>query len=710
MDGAVRTLYVHDVDDAAAVPPGALSESDELVVETTHSVQEGLDRLSRDTFDCVLSTYELPDENGVTFLRHVRDFDSELPFVLHPSSGTERVASEAISADVTEYVADDFDKAADKCRQLVDHIVEAATSTPNDIEAKVRELTEATDDVLWLLSADWEEVLFVNSTYADLWGHSERALRDDPTSFVEAVHPDDRPRAEAAMDSLVDGESVDIELQVDPEEEFRRRVSVHAEPIFDRDGSVVRIAGVSRDVTEERARQRRLEEEKRTVDSIFDALPDVLYTFDAEGYPLRWNEQLEAETGYDADELEEMYVTEFVPDDETETIAESFRAVVEDGRTVTVESALERADGERVPFEFTGAPLRDADGNLRGLTGVGRNISEQRAQQRRFEAVFDNTYQSTGLLSPDGTLLEVNRTAAEFASRDREDLIGEKFWDASWFRTDETAHPIAMEAVETARNGEFFRDQLTIQAGDREAVIDLSMRPVTDEHGEVDLLVAEGRDVTRLFQREQQLRVTNRFLRHNIRNKLNTITGHAKLAAEHDDRRLRPAVDTIVEAADELSATAETAREIHELISEEPEPRTVDLSERLDRALATVRNRHPEAELVVQKPESLAATALPSVHEALAELLEALLEHVTTDHPAVDVEATADDDDAVVTLSTPDCRLPAAERDVLTGDIEIRQMRHARGLGVWHVYWQVWYAGGTVELTDDDVQVRLPAD
>ena len=112
MDGAVRTLYVHDADDAAAVPPGALSESDELVVETTHSVQDGLDRLSRDTFDCVLSTYELPDENGVTFLRHVRDLESELPFVLHPSSGTERIASEAISADVTEYVAVDI------CRPL----------------------------------------------------------------------------------------------------------------------------------------------------------------------------------------------------------------------------------------------------------------------------------------------------------------------------------------------------------------------------------------------------------------------------------------------------------------------------------------------------------------------------------------------------------------------------------------------------------------
>jgi len=65
-------------------------------------------------------------------------------------------------------------------------------------------------------------------------------------------------------------------------------------------------------VTEQRAQQHRLQEEQQLTDSIFSALPDVLYTFDTAGYLIRWNDQLEAETGYSTDEMSEMHVTDSV--------------------------------------------------------------------------------------------------------------------------------------------------------------------------------------------------------------------------------------------------------------------------------------------------------------------------------------------------------------------------------------------------------------
>jgi len=155
---------------------------------------------------------------------------------------------------------------------------------------------------------------------------------------------------------------------------------------------------------------------------------------------------------------------------------------------VTVEWAFETSDGQQVPFEFTGAPIEDGEGALRGITGVGRNISDQRKQRRRFEAVFNNTCQFTGLMSPGETLLEVNQTAVEFAGRSRDELVGEKVWDAYWFRASDTTRQIARRSVETARAGALFREQITVQGGDREVVIDFSVRPVTGENGAVELL------------------------------------------------------------------------------------------------------------------------------------------------------------------------------------------------------------------------------
>jgi PAS domain S-box-containing protein len=409
MDTRVRILYVYDPDIPPGVTPGDLTRADDtLLVDTAHGAGDALDRLATATYDCVLSTHALPDDDGVTLLRHIREFDPDLPFVLYTHGGSEQIASEAVSAGVSEYVPDDPD--ANQTESIASLVTDLASDAVDASEAKIRELAEATDDVLWLISADWEDLLFVNSAYSRIWGQSETRLRADPTAFLDAVHPEDRSHAENAVERLTRGESVEIELRANSDENYERRVLIQAEPIFDRDGTVKRIAGASRDVTEQRAGQRRLEEEKRTVDSIFSALPDVLYTFDTQGYLLRWNEQLVAETGYTNEEIEKMYVTDFVPAGEMETIANSFQEIIEDRRSVTVESAFERKDGERVPFEFTGAPLEDADGDLRGVTGVGRNVSDRKKRQRRFEAVFDNTYQFNWLERRSGRRTGFGRT------------------------------------------------------------------------------------------------------------------------------------------------------------------------------------------------------------------------------------------------------------------------------------------------------------
>ena len=709
MDARARILYVYGSHSRLGVTPGDLTGADDtLLVDTARSVGDALDRLATVGFDCVLSTHALPDEDGLTLLRHVRDLDPDLPFVLYTHGGSEQVASEAVSAGVDEYVPDE--PGADQTEHVASLIADLVSDSADDSETNVRELAEATDDVLWLISADWEELLFVNSAYSRVWGHSEGRLRADPTAFLDAVHPEDRSRAEEAIERLTRGESVEIELRVNPTENYERRVLVQAEPVFGRDGSVQRIAGASRDVTEQRARQSRLEAETRTIDSIFDALPDVLYTFDTQGYLLRWNEQLETETGYTDEEIEDMYVTDFVPAEEMETIASSFQEIIENRRSVTVESAFERKDGERVPFEFTGAPLEDADGDLRGVTGVGRNISGQKKRRRRFEAVFNNTYQFTGLMSPDGTLLEVNQAAVEFAGQDREELVGTKLWEAYWFQADETAKRTAKRALKTAKAGELFREQVTVQGANREAVIDFSLRPVTDENGDIELVIPEGRDITRLSERERQLRVTNRFLRHNIRNKLTTIQGHAKLVSEASDRQARSSGAAIFRSASELHDSAETARDIHHLIETDPTPETFDLIEQLDRAVEMVREQHPGADVVVDGPESLDAASLRSMDEALAELLGIVLENADPERETVHVETT-ETDSAVVEIAAPGDGLSPAQQDVLTGDMDIEQVRHAQGLGVWYAYWNVRYSGGEITIGGPaDIQVHLPID
>lgn len=705
MRRGTRTLYVYAPDDSTAPDDGELARgAEEMTVVTAHGVADALNRLATDTFDCVLSTYRLPNSDGVTLLSRIRESDADLPVILYTARGSERIASEAIAADVTDYIRGDT--AATQTDLIIDRIQDVLDYRPTDTAARLNELTEATKPALWIVAADWTEMFSMAGAHTAVWGHSEETVRADPRSVLDAVHPEDQPRVKEMVDQLLTDEAVETELRVDPPDGPQRDVFLRAVPISQSNGSVEKIAVVSCARTDKHTYQRQLHKEEQLTESIFTALPDVLYTFDTEGYLLRWNDQLEAETGYSGREIADMYVTDFVPAGEVATIASSFQAVIEDGETVTVESAFKTKDGARVPFEFTGAPLRDADGELYGVTGVGRNIADQKRRQRRFEAVFNNTYQFTGLMSPDGTLLEVNSAAVEFAGRSRDELVGQKIWDAYWFQTNKEAAQTAKHAVNMAQEGEFFREQITVQGGVREAVIDFSVRPVIGEDGTVELLVPEGRDITRLSQREQQLKVTNRFLRHNIRNKLTTIQGYARVMSEYDDPDLKLHGETITQAATELNKNAELARQINALITDEPTPEPVDLREQLERAGTIVENRHAQAEVIIDAPESLNTIGLKSLHEAFAELLVTIFDGAPAESLILDV-SVSNDNTAVIKIPSVGDSLSQAAQDVLSGDIELKQTQHAEGLGVWYMYWTIWYSGGEVIITEDSERLRV---
>ncbi|MFC5366832.1 hybrid sensor histidine kinase/response regulator [Salinirubrum litoreum] len=387
MTREIRVLHVDDSPEFADLTATYLERVDErFTVETATDGEDGLDRFRSATFDCVVSDHEMPGRSGIELLEAIREERPDVPFLLFTGKGSEEVASAAISAGVTDYLQKDggteqFTVLANRISNAVEQrrAREAAART----ERRLRELSENTPDVLWMFSHDWSDLLFVNSAYEDVYGRPRAGLEADPSAFVDAVHPDDREIVESAMTTLSGGDEVEVEYRVDPNHDFERTVWVYGKPIVE-DGEVVRVAGFSREITERKRREEQLAEERAINEQSLDALDDIYYLVGPDGDLRRWNETVVEVTGYADEELAALNVLELFDAADAERVYRAVENVLTAG-SGRVEAKLITADGERVPYEFTGSRFVGPDGDLRGVIGVGRDVSERREYERELE-------------------------------------------------------------------------------------------------------------------------------------------------------------------------------------------------------------------------------------------------------------------------------------------------------------------------------------
>jgi PAS domain S-box-containing protein len=180
------------------------------------------------------------------------------------------------------------------------------------------------------------------------------------------------------------------------------------------------------------------------------------------------------------------------------------------------EYRVQRQDGEWLWLLEIGTIERDSAGTATEVNGVLLDITvdreaQFRVQQRleRLSTIFDYTYQFTGLLSPDGTLLEINRSALKAAEVSRAEAIGRPFWETPICTRQPAAEVTRLrDGIARAGRGEFVRFQMQAEnpAGGAARIVDFSLLPVFDDDGAVTSILSEGRDVTDIVKAEQALR------------------------------------------------------------------------------------------------------------------------------------------------------------------------------------------------------------
>jgi PAS domain S-box-containing protein len=117
-------------------------------------------------------------------------------------------------------------------------------------ELRFRQLAENIREVFWLTDPAKNQILYVSSAYAEIWGRSVQNLYASPHDWMDAIHPEDRGRVlHAAQTKQASGEYAEEYRIVRPDGAVRW-IRDRAFPVLRDDGEVYRIAGLAEDITE----------------------------------------------------------------------------------------------------------------------------------------------------------------------------------------------------------------------------------------------------------------------------------------------------------------------------------------------------------------------------------------------------------------------------------------------------------------------------
>jgi len=202
--------------------------------------------------------------------------------------------------------------------------------------------------------------------------------------YFDALHPSDRPHAEAALRAAVtSGTPLDYECRVVRPDGVERVIHARGRAITDDSGALVRLVGTVQDITALAQARQRLEQANRQNEALLNSAADGIYGLDMDGRITFVNPAAVALTGYSREQTLGRSHHDLVHHTHADGTAYPLEDcpctdALADGLPRTVnDEVFWRRDGTSFPVEYTATPISDGDTPTGSLL-VFRDITERR--------------------------------------------------------------------------------------------------------------------------------------------------------------------------------------------------------------------------------------------------------------------------------------------------------------------------------------------
>jgi PAS domain S-box-containing protein len=278
----IRILHVDDDASILEISKQILNDMGQFEIEHASCVDEAFKKLSSKQYDVIVSDYEMPQKDGLQFLKELHEKENNTPFILFTGKGREEIAIQALNLGAGGYFNKQgnpetvYGELTHGINRVVEHFqVQEALGTS---EQKFKTVFEGANDGILLADPDTKRLIFTNPKMCELTGYT-------PNELIQLSVADIHPKKD--LISVLS----EFEKQIKGEKELVANC-----PILKKDGHVIYcdinaklvnignqklLAGFFRDITERKKTEDALKTSEEKYKQLFSGMPSGVAIYEA---------------------------------------------------------------------------------------------------------------------------------------------------------------------------------------------------------------------------------------------------------------------------------------------------------------------------------------------------------------------------------------------------------------------------------------------
>ncbi|MDX2001118.1 MAG: PAS domain S-box protein [Chitinophagales bacterium] len=305
------------------------------------------------------------------------------------------------------------------------------------LEKDLEYLFNNLSDVIFSVDMLQEKVIHISKACESVYGYSQQAFLDRPFLWKECVHEDDKHQLASLLEQLRLGQKIKSQYRILHQDEGLRWLESTLTPSLDANGLLVRIDGLSRDISEAKKAELELLEATLLLNESLEAAPDGIFLVDMQtGKCCGCNEQAVALFGYTKEQLLETTPVDLSPTfqpngERSSEKAEQMIALAMQGQRPVFEWVHIDAQGNLIDCEVRLSQICIPNklpmlrGSVTNITDKKRAINELNESRKMFREFFESAPEAILVYDVElDQVVDFNERALKLFNYSRLELLG----------------------------------------------------------------------------------------------------------------------------------------------------------------------------------------------------------------------------------------------------------------------------------------------